>query len=290
MQVSVAASLASILELEVERVPVPDARHPEPWTVWRNWLAQRGLAIVPVSDPASFKWPGPWLALLDAADGEGHHHTNMSAGYHLVMLVLSLYAIAALAAEAAMRLDPQIRVVLSYADYSVCALFAADFCISLWRAPHRLRYLSTWGWLDLLSSVPVLSVARWGRVARVARVFRVLRGIKATKEISAVLLQQRARNTVVDPRFPGFADLGSGFEMMEEWYSLKDFSDDLHVLLVQETGTMEGIEYQRGPYPATWARMHGSGRVFYTSMGHRDDVWASHNTRSPRPTPRSAST
>jgi len=132
---------------------------------------------------------------VSAADGEGHHHTNMSAGYHLVMLVLSLYAIAALAAEAAMRLDPQIRVVLSYADYSVCALFAADFCISLWRAPHRLRYLSTWGWLDLLSSVPVLSVARWGRVARVARVFRVLRGIKATKEISAVLLQQRARNT-----------------------------------------------------------------------------------------------
>jgi voltage-gated potassium channel len=111
------------------------------------------------------------------------------------MLVLSLYAIAALAAEAAMRLDPQVRMVLSYADYAVCALFGVDFVISLWRAPHRLRYLSTWGWLDLLSSIPVLNVARWGRVARVARVFRVLRGIKATKEISAVLLQQRARNT-----------------------------------------------------------------------------------------------
>jgi type 1 glutamine amidotransferase len=27
-------------------------------------------------------------------------------------------------------------------------------------------------------------------------------------------------------------------------------------------------------YPATWARMHGRGRVFYTSMGHREDVWA----------------
>ena len=130
-----------------------------------------------------------------ARDAEGHHHTNLSASYHLAMLVLSLYAIAALAAEAAMRLDPQIRTVLSYADYAVCALFACDFLLSLWRAPRRLRYLSTWGWLDLLSSVPVLSVARWGRVARVARVFRVLRGIKATKEISAVLLQQRARNT-----------------------------------------------------------------------------------------------
>src|SRR5439155_1312802 len=66
-----------------------------------------------------------------------------------------------------------------------------------------------------------------------------------------------------------------GFEMNEEWYSLKDFTDDVHVLLVQETGTMKGTEYQRPPYPATWVRAHGKGRVFYTSMGHRDDVWAS---------------
>lgn len=72
MLVSVAASLASILEIEVEHVPVPGEHHPEPWTVWRNWLAQRGLGLVPLSEPASFSWPGPWLAVLQGADGEGH--------------------------------------------------------------------------------------------------------------------------------------------------------------------------------------------------------------------------
>lgn len=72
LHVSVAACLASILEIEIERVPVPDEDHPEPWTVWRNWLALRGLGVVPVSEPAKFNWPGPWLALLHAADGEGH--------------------------------------------------------------------------------------------------------------------------------------------------------------------------------------------------------------------------
>jgi type 1 glutamine amidotransferase len=92
--------------------------------------------------------------------------------------------------------------------------------------------------------------------------------------------QQSARMKVVDFKFPGLVnvaagfDSADGFDKLEEWYSLKDFSDDLHVLLVQETGKMEGIEYQRGPYPATWARMHGQGRVFYTSMGHRDEVWS----------------
>ena len=71
LQRSVAACLASILEIDVTDVPVPEAEHPEPWTVWRNWLAQRGLGLVPIAEPADFNWPGPWLALLPAADDQG---------------------------------------------------------------------------------------------------------------------------------------------------------------------------------------------------------------------------
>ena len=68
-------------------------------------------------------------------------------------------------------------------------------------------------------------------------------------------------------------DLGDGFELEEEWYVLDNFAKDMHVILMQETKGMQGDVYRRPPYPATWARMHGKGRVFYTSMGHREDVW-----------------
>jgi MOSC domain-containing protein YiiM len=69
---SVVAALASILELpSAGDVPMPPADHPEPWTVWRNWLAERGLGVVPVVQPQSFAWPGPWIALLHSHDGEG---------------------------------------------------------------------------------------------------------------------------------------------------------------------------------------------------------------------------
>jgi hypothetical protein len=61
---SVAACLAAILELETAEVPAPGAEHPEPWTAWRTWLAGRGLGLVPIADPRSFGWPGPWIALL----------------------------------------------------------------------------------------------------------------------------------------------------------------------------------------------------------------------------------
>jgi MOSC domain-containing protein len=61
---SAIACLASILELEAGEVPAPPAGHPQPWTVWRNWLGGRGLGVVPIRDPATFNWPGPWLAVL----------------------------------------------------------------------------------------------------------------------------------------------------------------------------------------------------------------------------------
>jgi type 1 glutamine amidotransferase len=87
--------------------------------------------------------------------------------------------------------------------------------------------------------------------------------------------QQKAKMTVHSPSFPGAPK--EGFEMLEEWYSFKDYRDDLHVILAQETDgllkTGGDSVYNRPAYPATWARMHGKGRVFYTSMGHREDVW-----------------
>jgi hypothetical protein len=85
--------------------------------------------------------------------------------------------------------------------------------------------------------------------------------------------QQTAKMIVADGQFPGCEGLGEGFESMDEWYTFKDFAKDLHMILAQETKGMKGLDYQRAPFPATWARLHGKGRVFYTSMGHREDVW-----------------
>lgn len=93
--------------------------------------------------------------------------------------------------------------------------------------------------------------------------------------------QQTGRMTVVDPQFPGLTDKGPSFDLKEEWYSLKEFAPDMHVLLVQDTAHMGDPDhsagnssYLRPPYPSTWARMHGKGRVFYTAMGHREETWS----------------
>ncbi|MGD9126064.1 MAG: ThuA domain-containing protein [Planctomycetia bacterium] len=88
--------------------------------------------------------------------------------------------------------------------------------------------------------------------------------------------QQPGRLRVVSPDFPG-ADAWGKVDVVripkEEWYAMKHFNPDMHVIMVQETAGMKGKEYARPDYPAVWARMHGKGRVFYTSMAHRIDTW-----------------
>ncbi len=85
--------------------------------------------------------------------------------------------------------------------------------------------------------------------------------------------QQESGMRVVSPEFPGAEGAGQSFRLLDEWYAMKDFDDQMHVILAQDTEGMEGPMYQRPSFPATWARMHGKGRVFFTSMGHREDVW-----------------
>ncbi len=85
--------------------------------------------------------------------------------------------------------------------------------------------------------------------------------------------QQMASVRVVDPRFPGFGNIDRILAYKEEWYTLKNQPQDMHALLVLDPGGMTGGMYDRPPYPVAWSRKHGKGKVFYTALGHREDVW-----------------
>ncbi|HVG23359.1 MAG TPA: ion transporter [Thermoanaerobaculia bacterium] len=120
-----------------------------------------------------------------------------SPAYQLAMLVLCVFAVLVLVIEAIFPVDPQIARVLEYADTFICVVFLGDFVYSFARAPRKLRYLVTWGWLDLLSSVPSLDLARWGRIARIARLTRVLRALRASRMITKLLVRHKGQSTAV---------------------------------------------------------------------------------------------
>ena len=113
--------------------------------------------------------------------------------YQSFILAISIYALAALTLDVLVKPDPEIRALIQYADFVVCLVFLFDFARNLKRAPNRWRYFYTWGWLDLLSSIPMIDAFRIGRLARILRIVRVLRGVRATKLIAGFLVERRKR-------------------------------------------------------------------------------------------------
>jgi voltage-gated potassium channel len=121
---------------------------------------------------------------------EAHH-----IGYQVFVLTLCLWAIGSLAVAHFLPEGGAGRTILEYADILVCGLFLVDFVVALTTAKNKWRYLYTWGWLDLLSSIPALPAARIGRVARIFRIVRVIRGIRATRLLAALVMRKRGENT-----------------------------------------------------------------------------------------------
>ena len=82
--------------------------------------------------------------------------------------------------------------------------------------------------------------------------------------------QQTATLTIVPPTaFPTLKAIEGGkITTRDEWYAMNQFNKDMHVVLIQETEGMEGNDYNRPPFPATWIRKEGDGRVAYTSLAH----------------------
>jgi voltage-gated potassium channel len=134
------------------------------------------------------------MMMFEQSAGQAPGQTDRHAPYLVFMLFLSVYAVAALAVSTFVVLSPPTRTILEYADTAVCVLFFVDFVITFARAPNRSRYLVTWGWLDLLSSIPTVDALRWGRAARIVRIVRVLRGIRATKILTEFILYRRAQS------------------------------------------------------------------------------------------------
>lgn len=114
--------------------------------------------------------------------------------YVLFMLFLSILSLVGLAMSTSGYLDGEQAKILGIADNFICLIFFVDFLASLYRAPNRLKYFFTWGWLDLLSSMPMIDALRLTRLARVIRILRLIRGIKATKILAQFILNRRAES------------------------------------------------------------------------------------------------
>jgi uncharacterized protein len=82
---------------------------------------------------------------------------------------------------------------------------------------------------------------------------------------------------VEEPSFPGVRSFGPAGAITDEIYQFRNWTrDDKRVILGIDNSTIDVTKGKREDrdYAIAWAKSEGKGRVFYTSLGHRDEVWA----------------
>jgi hypothetical protein len=76
-----------------------------------------------------------------------------------------------------------------------------------------------------------------------------------------------------DPEHPATKKMGPTFGVFDEIYIIKNYDGSkVHRLLTMDRHPNSGTP---GEFPVAWCKNYGKGRVFYTSLGHREDVWLS---------------
>ena len=78
---------------------------------------------------------------------------------------------------------------------------------------------------------------------------------------------------VMDPKHPSTKHLGASWMVNKEEVYLFKNHDCAKVRDLLSLGEHPNNKDQRGHFPVSWCRMYGQGHVFYTSFGHREDVW-----------------
>ena len=100
--------------------------------------------------------------------------TDRLTRLQVITMILSIYVIGALGAEQIFDLSAETEKNLQRVDFVVCLVFLVDFFVRFARAPSKRAFLK-WGWIDFVTSMPMMGVGRTLKVFRILRAFRSMK-------------------------------------------------------------------------------------------------------------------
>jgi voltage-gated potassium channel len=114
---------------------------------------------------------------------------------NVVVIVLTFYVLIALLIESFYNLPSQTSVLLGYIDIVICIFFLFEFSIRFYKAKNKPEFMK-WGWIDLVSSIPMIGVFRVGRIFRLIRLIRIIRAFRSTKHLAHHIFASRAQGAL----------------------------------------------------------------------------------------------
>ena len=156
------------------------------------------------------------------ANGKNDRETA-SITYRLFILGMSVYAIMGWIGIFILPLPASTTSILISIDRLVSLVFLYDFLRNLLSASDKLAYMK-WGWLDLLSSIPGLTILR---ILRLASIIRTQRYLKRTsgKKLLETYRENRGESALLTTVFALFIVLLIGSILVLDFESESPYSD-----------------------------------------------------------------
>jgi voltage-gated potassium channel len=111
---------------------------------------------------------------------------------NLIVLILSIYVLGALIVDSVYVLPKETSLLLNYIDDAICAFFFIEFCIRFRQAKNKAKFMR-WGWIDLVSCIPMIEYLRAGRILRLIRLLRIVRAFRTTKKVIDHIFANKAQ-------------------------------------------------------------------------------------------------
>jgi len=116
--------------------------------------------------------------------------------FDIIIIVLSLYVLIALAITSIFRLPEETMRLMDIIDNCICIVFIIDFIIGFVKADNKWKFMR-WGWIDLISSIPSISILRYGRLFRLIRLLRILRAFRSTEILVRYIFKSKIKGTML---------------------------------------------------------------------------------------------
>ncbi|CED60029.1 ion transporter [Moritella viscosa] len=110
------------------------------------------------------------------------------------MLILSLHVVVSSLLQLVFTLSSNVTEILTSVDNIICLFFFTDFIIRFYQAESKLKFMK-WGWIDLLSSIPMVEQLQFIRMIRIARILRAIQHIRSSKLVLKMIFEHRFKAT-----------------------------------------------------------------------------------------------
>nr|WP_294859469.1 ion transporter [uncultured Fluviicola sp.] len=123
------------------------------------------------------------------------NNDNKLGFLNLTVIILTFYVLGALVVDTFWVLSPETSKLLTYFDYAICAFFFFEFLYRFMYAENKLVFMK-WGWIDLLSCIPMVDFLRAGRILRLIRLFRIIRAFRSSRQLLNHIFANKAKGAL----------------------------------------------------------------------------------------------